>query len=798
MAAWLLSRDGRGLVGILVAEPEPRAGPERWAVPLLTAEAASPGRQSLDGAKPLSMELEPAHASAPGTSVSARFVDVHGAPIARVELRVAHHSAVTARSGPDGAAELRFDPDLRERLPGTVAFEARGLGFARDQRSATVRPNERLLLGDWVLVLGGSVSGRVVDVDGRGVTEAQVACLREGLETDWLARRRDALAGLARPGARALIQPDGSFLIEDVPAGSIRLVAVCEDRPAGVSEPLEVPAGELVSDVTIVMEDADGGTSIAGLVLDPDGRVVPHAEVRIAGGGTSYFITAGEDGRFRVQLGHEKPCDVTALDPERHHREATLQGIVPGTTDLVLRLTLAPEFELLVLSREGVPIERYAVATISARTSEVLAMQLEAERPEGRCAVGVPAQQFSVEVRANGWMAARLGQFSSETPPPRLECRLDPAGGVRGVVEAGGRPVPGARVALYEELRTRETYNGFPLRTSKDPALEAESDTDGRFSLSVERAGIYYLRAEVDGYACAELGPLELAPDGLREEHIELGRGGTIAVSVRSSSGASVAGKLVAISRGDGLARTQRTDEAGRTTFAGLTPGCWQVALSESEIDPRQGVLYSSTKTAGPIPSNCRVFEQETTRLDLLLEHDLEGECQLTGRLVIDGRPAEGWLAALDQEREALHEPRALSEPGVFRLAVDEPGSYRLNLRTDTADPNAMLVILDSVELAEGEQFWSLELDTGALEGMLPSFGGAQALDFYRWQRGALACLAPLVPDAEGRFRCARVPAGRGALVRYDPTRPLEEQTPVVLRELVLEAGQTLSVPLTR
>ncbi|NOT31018.1 MAG: carboxypeptidase regulatory-like domain-containing protein [Planctomycetes bacterium] len=754
----------------------------------------------MEGAEPLSMELEPAHASLPGSSVSARFVDVHGAPIAQVELRVAHHSEVTARSGPDGVAELRLDPDSRARLPGTVVFEARGLGFARDQRSATVRLNERLLLGDWVLVLGGSVSGWVVDVDGRGVTEAQVACLREGLETDWQARRRDTLAGLARPGARALIEPDGSFLLEDVPAGSIRLVAVCEERPAGVSEPLDVPAGELVGDVTIVMGAADGGTSIAGLVLDPDGRVVPYAEVRIASEGTSYSISAGENGRFRVQLGHEKPCEVTAFDPERSHREATLQGIAPGTTDLVLRLVPAPEFELLVLSREGAPIERYAVATISARTSEVLAMQLEAERSEGRCAVSVPAQQFSVEVRANGWMAVRLGPFSAETPPPRLECRLAPAGGVHGVVEAEGSPVPGAWVALYEELGTRETYNGFPLRTSKEPALESESDTDGRFSLSVERAGTYYLRAEVEGYACAELGPLALTPDGLREERIELGRGGSIAVSVRSSSGALIeaVGKLVAISRGDGFARTQRTDEAGRTIFVGLTPGSWQVALSESEIDPREGALYSSTKTAGPIPSNCRVFEQETTHLDLLLEQELEGECQLTGRLEIDGRPAEGWLAALDQERETLHEPRGLSEPGFFRLAVDEPGSYRLNLRTDTADPGAMLVILDPVELVAGNQFWSLEFDTGALEGTLPSSGAAEALVFYRWQRGALACLAPLVPDAEGRFRCVRVPAGRGALVRYDPTRPLEEQTPVVLRELVIEAGQTLTVSLAR
>jgi hypothetical protein len=485
---------------------------------------------------------------------------------------------------------------------------------------------------------------------------------------------------------------------------------------------------------------------------------------------------------------------VTALDPERRYREATRRGVRPGTKDLVLQLAPAPEIELAVRSREGAPIERFAVATIAEEGAVVLAFLAEQDRPGGFMTLGAPAQRFRIEVRANGWMPARLGPFAAESPPARLECRLDPAGGVRGVVVAGGLPVAGATVGLYPAVENDDTYNGFLLRMQPRPENETESGEQGAFLLSVEEAGEYYLRAEAEGYALAELGPLALSPASQREEPIELASGGTLEARVRSSEGASVAGKLVAISRGDGRARTERADEHGSAVFSELTPGKWQVGLSKTEIHPASGAMRFGTRPAREIPTNCRVFEGETTRVDLWLEDEGGGDCVLTGRLVIDGKPAEGWLASLDQERSEAVEPRAFEEPGAFRLAVDEPGSYRLSLRTEAVDPGAMLVILDPVELHEGTSFWSLELQTGTLEGTLGTAAGEGELVFHRWQRGALQCFAPLVPGDGGRFRCTLAPAGRGALVRGDPGVPMEEQTPVVLRELTVEAGKTTAL----
>jgi hypothetical protein len=797
VAAWALfvrdpsARGMRASEGIpAIANSGARAAPELAS--LLSKDTEAPVlRQALPFTAAETAGDAPA--SAATTRVVARFVDPRGAPLAGVELR-ALELELACHSAPDGSAELVLEDGRLAAGGQELAFEAHAAGYAREQRAATVRRGERLHLGVWTLVPSGAVEGRVLDANGRGVGGAEVAALRAELaqgdeaERAWSTARIGTFELVARPGVRAVSDASGAFRLEELPAGALRLVALADDRPSARSEPLELPAGGVVRGVTIELA-TDEGVSIAGIVLDPLGEPAPEAELHIASGGTSYTLHAGRDGRFALRRNHSGSFYVRAVDRARRYREAEQRGVAPGTRDLVLRLGLAPELALVVVGEDAAPVERFGYAVLDARAAETLWAEPEDARRDGRATIAAPAQEFWVEVRANGWMSARAGPFSGEEPPAEHELVLHPAGGLYGVVLAAGAPVAGAWVALFEPTLTHDTFNGFPLRTRKEAAREGESDADGAFALSVEKPGRYCLRVFSEGYALAEVDGLALAPDARHELAVELTAGGALAVEVRSREGASPAGKLVAVSRGDGYAFTQRTDEAGRTRFENLTPGPWQVQLSEKEIDWRGGSFHPGLRPAAPIPSNCRVLEGESTRVVLGLDDDEEerdAPCRLIARLWLDGRPAEGWVASLEPVGAEFGPPQAASEPGLFVLGAETAGRHRLTLGPEHPEPSAMQVVRDELELVLGERHWSLELALGRIEGTLA--GGEPA--FHRFERGSVQVFTALVPGADGRY-AARVPAGRGELVAVDLGRPLAEQTPRVLRAVEVAAGET-------
>jgi hypothetical protein len=73
------------------------------------------------------------------------------------------------------------------------------------------------------------------------------------------------------------------------------------------------------------------------------------------------------------------------------------------------------------------------------------------------------------------------------------------------------------------------------------------------------------LQCLADGFALAELGPLDVDPaTGAHDLDFELLRGGTIEGTVRVAPGLDPAGVIVGANRFDAHPRTQRADEQGR------------------------------------------------------------------------------------------------------------------------------------------------------------------------------------------------------------------------------------------
>ena len=288
----------------------------------------------------------------------------------------------------------------------------------------------------------------------------------------------------------------------------------------GRSVPLDTSRDGPTREAVRRREDPDG-MRLAGRVLDARGAAMGFAPIQIRGADSEERLFADAQGRFEARCADRRPRDVTACDPAGRLREATRLGVPPGTIDLELRLRPAPPLEVRVCGPGEVPLERFAVAVLSEAHRDALAFFGEAEHPGGALVLGAPGQGFLVEVRSTGYSPARLGPFSPGALPERIRCTLRAAGGVRGLVTADGRPVRGARVGLHP---VAEDSDGLPSRTQREAEGETESGKGGAFSLSVERSGTYFLRVEAEGFAPAEVGPLELSSANDREAIVELDR----------------------------------------------------------------------------------------------------------------------------------------------------------------------------------------------------------------------------------------------------------------------------------
>jgi len=315
--------------------------------------------------------------------------------------------------------------------------------------------------------------------------------------------------------------------------------------------------------------------------------------------------------------------------------------------------------------------------------------------------------------------------------------------------------------------------NGFALRVRDYAQAHGESDAGGRFDLTLRERGTFYLRVWAEGLAPSELGPFEIDPaHGLDGLEIDLGEGGAIEGQVLVAPGESPAGKIVAISRGDAHAVTQRVGKLGRYRFEHLIPGKWLVVRRDAEITPEESTASSDMRTFREemIRGNCTVAPGATTHFDL----DLVGGAAavvLEGLLVLDDAPCTGWEAQLlpaGRMTSSSDSPPVTtdSSDGSFRLEAPRAGRYRLSLAP--LDDSGRL-FSSVVELFPGSATWSRSFATGAVEVLNPGPASEldTPLDFFLTSVQGVDVLAPVPVAESGSARIAGLPAGAGRIARF-------------------------------
>jgi len=487
-------------------------------------------------------------------------------------------------------------------------------------RSTNVPDGERVVeLGDIPLLPGATISGVVRDAQGIAFEGARVNV--------WLSRGENSWN---TAGAFAQSQADGSFAIEGVPTGWLRVGAGAPDSRASAPFELTVHAGEVRAGILLELPVYEDPFAISGVVYDLDGAALPEApiqwEARHKLSSSAGSTRCGKDGRFRAQGTEGSVFRVSASHPRGEAGAVSRQDIPAGTHGIELRLVPQVTIPLRVRRPDGAFVEKFAYRVSVHLEHYVQGGQIVESSPEspGQAQLVVPADPFVVEVIAPGFATEKTPKLAPESLSASIDVVLRPLPALRGRVVRGEDPVAGARVRAHAALGrgAAAKFDAFDLAVRIcAPCTEVATEADGSFVLPVGSEGSWHARVASDGDpSVISDAVLVVSGRGTAEILVDLGPRGSIEGRVRDANGKALARRTVAASCGDGSPVQAVTDADGAYRIAPLAPGGWQVrVLSPDRPGSSTSSFTEGPDDAPPMAWNCRVANGSVTTHDLVV-----------------------------------------------------------------------------------------------------------------------------------------------------------------------------------
>ena len=540
-------------------------------------------------------------------------------------------------------------------------------------------------MGTVALRPGASLTGRVTDVKGRPIAEAEVRIVESG-RMSFLA----LLAGLEEEPA-ALSAADGRFRVSGLDPGQAVDVAVTR-RGYGRADALRVePAA---APLAITLHPA---LRLSGRVVGPRGEPVPRAELILTGmrqhGGDVAMSTplrgeSDEEGRFAFK----------EVEPGTLHLIATAPGWQPGTLAEIsaadedvegLELVLSPAgaVEGRVTDAAGRPVPGASVSLAEGEAEAVdLSRLFGASATDGDGWYRVEGLALGPRsIAAEDDQGRRtVGEVEVRPGVARLDLRFRRGVEVAGrVVDAAGAPVAGVWVNLFGDSAASEDHG---VRTG----------ADGAFVLADVENGTYRLEASSKGHAEAELGPLEIAGADVVGLEIRLDAGGTVVGRVLGVEPELLSRVEVHGGRqGEGF-QFQRgmVDHEGRYRLPNLAAGEWLVVAELRDSGRRvQGLVTLEPGVA-----------------EAALDLDFDTGFTLSGRVTRDGAPLPG--ATIEAHGRGVSDRGSAStdRDGRFRIRSLEAGTYEVTVYAGTATRREEMALT-------GDREVSFELEMAAVAG---------------------------------------------------------------------------------
>lgn len=637
-----------------------------------------------------------------------------------------HSEPIRARSGDRGRFEL---PDVTS---GTFDLRAEASGFAPVTVPAVEIPTagRQVDIGTLVLVEGATAEGRVTDVWGRPLANAEVRVHGE--------------ASLATSDA------DGRFVVADLaPGQTVELrVSLAGYAPAtlrAVRAPTDRPLEIVLENVTV----------LRGRVVDERGDPVAAARLRLVAepGSTGDSPTRASASLVRFTstdtTGSFEIPDVIA---GRWDLAARAEGFQNGGEEAIEVVAGEEPQEVRVVLRQGAVVHGRVVDLDGEPVASARVSALSESRPPFHARSYRSTTTDSDGTYRLGGLPTRRMSFSVEHPDhpgqardlevelggSRLDFQLEDGWEISGrVVDAGGRPVSGAQVRA--------------LPPSKGPAVGPEAREpvvtggDGSFTVSVLAHGNYIVRAEKSGYASART-----------EEAVRIEGQSAYGVELRLERGGAIAGRVTGLEL-DELARVRvlavrpgrsvppamgHVDYEGLYRLENLPWGDWMIIAVVGEM----GKNVRRTVTLDP--------GAEEVPLDLEFGDGLT----LSGQVVRTSKPVPG-AQVRAVATETFSGSRVMTDQeGRFRLEGLDPGTYHVVVSDLDTGPEQQ----EGVRL-DGDREILIELKAYVLRGQVldeldgtPIRGANVAL--ARTERAGYSPV--LRTDARGVFRFAGIAPG--------------------------------------
>lgn len=616
----------------------------------------------------------------------------------------------TAVTGDDGVFHIR---DVYPRAFFALVVSPGETDSTNRLVDAQPNPGETVDLGDITIESGAVIEGKVVKhgdapLPGTRIRAVQlpplvfttgVQELREGGSLLVKGRYLPGMAGVIDPpqdlfrmldllvARQAKTGTDGSFRLENVPFGSVIVVA---DRPGFATQWTAVTVtGSEQKMASIRLEP--GGT-LHGKVVDGSDRPLAGVEVRM---GPFYQqpdlavlqppVFTDENGRFIIRgLPGLLPCSGALRREGTHWKIVDVFRIDEG--EKVFRLGDRHDLKLLVCNEGGRPVEGAAMRIRGKGIQNLLpgnapVARIETAGPGLLVARGLAPGRYEYVVSAKGY-GTRSGTVSINDEPVEREVTL--ASGLEAVVRVMGEDAPLEWAEVMLKAADAEYAGAWLLDTTAFTRRRTDATGEARFEDMA--AGSYRVVVSHPGFSIGtgeitlparEETQVTLTPGGSLEGEVLFGNSGLappFAITLESMHGSSFP-ELE-------MPRTVLTDVQGRFEIRGLNPGEWQVAVQERYIgfDPSQMVQMMMSEALAE--QYIKIEPGETTRIQLAIAAaDLQPLAfgQVSGRLLVNSRPVRGaWITSVGAKMENTAQ---ISDSGTYFFEKVPAGNASLFIK---------------------------------------------------------------------------------------------------------------------